>query len=292
MRNHPSLALTESKLSEDSGPPLEDLFDEISKVDLISPKKSEPDWLKIVVFPGMLGGLTKGTLDFITPSSTEITMTVIANQITPNSPPPNQFVVLSANIFLGAISAMIGTFVLSDFLDFQKSIRKIFGLSLVFGLSFSLVLDVATSKLSLETEINSLESEKTQLQDIVLNSIINDQPSQTDQKMLLQNIRQLVDQSNNLYVQEKAIQSMALLANRTKDIEIKSSALKCLARIANHSSDQIVQTDVVLAMEAIAMKSNQAALKQRSIEELELLKQNLEPEVMVTFEQAIKHLKS
>ena len=131
MIQNSNACLSDSPQAKSSAPVEKWLDEVVQPAPLLSTLSPDPDCLRMVVFPGLLGGLTKTTLDVITPIASEHLM---AGFMAPfiAIPFPFNFVLLAcANMFLGAISALIGTFVLSDLLEFQKSSRKIFGLSLV-----------------------------------------------------------------------------------------------------------------------------------------------------------------
>ncbi len=263
---------------------------------VVSPASSESEgqstaeqlnlW-KTVALPGALGGLAKTTMDLTT---SRATMTYIGQTMDlPRLERISEVLWLSpANMFLGAVSALIGTLVLSDLLDFQRSTRKIFGLSLIFGLSFSLVFEAATSKFSVEQQLSQVESARVQAETVAVRAATLDNRDELAKRTLMQNVRALAETSSSPQVQTMAVESMVHIADQSTDVQTQISAMGCLGRLAAASPFSTVQHDAVLAIRNLA--TQQPGVQPAALEQLQALEGQLSPEVQAALGAAIAAL--
>ncbi len=234
--------------------------------------------LKSIAFPGALGGLAKTTLDLTMPESIAVQVENSPMAAVPLIRDQPLMFIASANMFLGMVSALIGTLVLSDLLDFSKSARKVFGLSLIFGLSFSLVFESAAAKLSLERQLEKAETEKSLAEEMAIQTAARDAIQPIDKRQLMRDIRMIAEYSSSPRVQAMAFQSMQQIAGQVQDIASLNSAIECFSRLAKSALDSQIQQDSILAIEQIAVDSGQSLLRKNAVETLSSMKSDVNPD--------------
>lgn len=252
----------------------------------------EATLLKSIAFPGALGGLAKTTMDLTMPESIAVQVENSPMAALPLLQEQPLMLIAPANMFLGMVSALIGTLVLSDLLDFSKSARKVFGVSLIFGLSFSLVFESATSKLSLERKLGQAETEKNLTEEIAIQAAARDAVLPSNKQQRMRDIRLIAEYSSSPRVQENAFHSMQQIAGQVQDIPTLTVAIKCFERLAKASLNSQIQSDSILAIERIAVNSNQSLLRKEAVASLSTMAPAVNADNQETLQRAIDFIQN
>ncbi|AOX01148.1 hypothetical protein BJP34_18385 [Moorena producens PAL-8-15-08-1] len=219
-----------------------------------------------VAAPGAIGGLTKIVLEIVQPPSS----------IPVNPPACSSFLcLLPANLFLGMISAVIGTFLLSDVLVFRKSKFKVIGLALMLGLFFPSVFSTASTITNLNLEVQ--EARQQQNQAIQATMAANQKLAITSketkvQKEVIKDIKTLGNNSADLQVKKNAIQTIEAVAKESKDTTVKQQAVESLEDLATNSKNQLVKTEAISALQNLKINANSKTLINQVNQSINILK--------------------
>ncbi|OLT60411.1 hypothetical protein [Moorena bouillonii] len=201
-----------------------------------------------VAAPGAIGGLTKIVLEIVQPPSS----------IPVNPPACSSFLcLLPANLFLGMISAVIGTFLLSDVLVFRKSKFKVIGLALMLGLFFPSVFSTASTITNLNLEVQEARQ----------------QQNQAIQATMAANTK-LAITSGNTKVKQEAIQTINTLGEKSADPQVNKNAIQNIEAVGKNSADPQVNKNAIQNIEAVAKESKDTTVKQQAVKSLEDLATN------------------
>ncbi|WAN68572.1 hypothetical protein BJP36_40055 [Moorena producens JHB] len=218
-----------------------------------------------VAAPGAVGGLTKIVLELVQPPST----------IPVNPPACSSFLCLvPANLFLGMISAVIGTFLLSDVLVFRKSKFKVIGLALTLGLFFPSVFSTASTITNLNLEVQEATQQKNQAIQATI---------ATNQKLAIT--------SGNNKVKQDVIQTINTLGKNSADPQVKKNAIQNIESVAKDSKDTTVKQQAVKSLEDLGTNSQNLSVKKDAISALETLKIDASPTLQNQVNQSINNLK-
>lgn len=251
-------------------------------------RPQEPYLAKYILLPSALGGLTKiimevkdstNNLQVISNNTSNIQIDIAALGY-----------LVPANIFLGVISGLIGTFVLSDFVDLQKSKYKIFGLSLLFGLFFPTVFNAASNTIHLQNEIGRLQERNVQVTEIAVRSAM---PSSSDPLSLetaIQNIESLAVGSEDLRLQEMAIHNIGEIVSHSRETPVARKAVLALVAIAQSSPQERVVSEAIKKIEKISLQSNHSDVRTLSLQSLEQLGDRVSIDLRPTLDEAIRRL--
>ncbi|NEO38676.1 MAG: hypothetical protein F6J90_21005 [Moorea sp. SIOASIH] len=219
-----------------------------------------------VAAPGAVGGLTKIVLEIVQPPSS----------IPVNPPACSSFLcLLPANLFLGMISAVIGTFLLSDVLVFRKSKFKVIGLALTLGLFFPSVFSTASTITNLNLEVQEATQQKNQAIEgtIAANTKLAITSKDTKVKQeVIQDIKTLGKKSADPQVQKKAIQNIEAVAKDSKDTTVKQQAVKSLEDLGTNSQNQLVKTEAIYALQNLKIDANSKTLINQVNQSINILK--------------------
>ncbi|MBE9032447.1 hypothetical protein IQ266_22165 [filamentous cyanobacterium LEGE 11480] len=225
---------------------------ELSEQSSILAKDNRGLMLYHIALPGALGGIAKVTWDGMNPP--EIPFDAKLSDTQPSSLgalpriAPSPFVTVPGSIFLGVISALIGILVLSDMVDLKKAQLKIFGLSLVFGLFFPSVFELAGKTISLQNQndqaqaaVEQAQAEVEQAQKTTIDQVtqvtkIADTSQNSGTKVRnagVNSIEELAEKTDNQQVKQKAIESIGQLAKESKDPEVEQNAIRSLQSISS-----------------------------------------------------------
>ncbi|NEP99300.1 MULTISPECIES: hypothetical protein [unclassified Moorena] len=219
-----------------------------------------------VAAPGAIGGLTKIVLEIVQPPSS----------IPVNPPACSSFLcLLPANLFLGMISAVIGTFLLSDVLVFRKSKFKVIGLALMLGLFFPSVFSTASTITNLNLEVQ--EARQQQNQAIQATMAANQKLAITSketkvQKEVIKDIKTLGNNSADLQVKKNAIQTIEAVAKESKDTTVKQQAVDSLEDLATNSQNKLVKTEAISALQNLKINANSKTLINQVNQSINILK--------------------
>ncbi|WP_424100191.1 hypothetical protein [Moorena producens] len=219
-----------------------------------------------VAAPGAVGGLTKIVLEIVQPPSS----------IPVNPPACSSFLcLLPANLFLGMISAVIGTFLLSDVLVFRKSKFKVIGLALMLGLFFPSVFSTASTITNLNLEVQ--EARQQQNQAIQATMAANQKLAITSketkvQKEVIKDIKTLGNNSADLQVKKNAIQTIEAVAKESKDTTVKQKAVESLEDLATNSKNKLVKTEAISALQNLKIDANSKTLINQVNQSINILK--------------------
>ncbi|NET37782.1 MAG: hypothetical protein F6K19_38210 [Cyanothece sp. SIO1E1] len=223
-----------------------------------------------VVLPGALGGVAKITWELTEPPGG-------SQQLEMPTAPWGLFSLVPANMFLGIVSALIGTLVLTDVIDLKKSKLKIFGLSLVFGLFFPIVFEAASTNIQLQNRTQLLEAENNQLEQNTQNAVHNikqlaAKSEDADvQQEAIENIKQLAAGSSNADVQASAIDDIQQLAAESDDVTLQQGAIDNIKQVAEGAEDAAVQTGAITSIKELATESDDVTLQQGAIDNIKHL---------------------
>jgi len=219
-----------------------------------------------VAAPGAIGGLTKIVLEIVQPPSS----------IPVNPPACSSFLcLLPANLFLGMISAVIGTFLLSDVLVFRKSKFKVIGLALMLGLFFPSVFSTASTITNLNLEVQEATQQKNQAiqATIAANQKLAITSKETKiQKEVIKDIKTLGNNSADLQVKKNAIQTIEAVAKESKDTTVKQQAVKSLEDLATNSQNKLVRKDAISALQNLKINANSKTLINQVNQSINILK--------------------
>ncbi|NEQ11333.1 MAG: hypothetical protein F6K37_37210 [Moorea sp. SIO4E2] len=209
-----------------------------------------------VAAPGAVGGLTKIVLEQVQPSSS----------ISVNSAACSSFLcLLPANLFLGMISAVIGTFLLSDVLVFRKSKFKVIGLALTLGLFFPSVFSTASTITNLNLEVQEAREQQNQAIQATITAnqklAITSQETKVKQEAI-QNIEAVGKKSADPQVKKNAIQNIETVAKESKDPTVKQQAVKSLEYLGTNSKNKSVKKDAISALEKLKIDGNKTLINQ------------------------------
>ncbi|NEO73225.1 hypothetical protein [Moorena sp. SIO3H5] len=189
-----------------------------------------------VAAPGAVGGLTKIVLEVVQPPSSSPV----------NSPACSSFLcLLPANLFLGMISAVIGTFLLSDVLVFRKSKFKVIGLALTLGLFFPSVFSTASTITNLNLEVQEATQQKTQAIQATIAAK-----------------EELGIVSEDIKVKQEVIQDIEAVAKESKDTTVQQQAVKSLEDLGTNSKNQSVKKNAISALESLKLDASPALQNQ------------------------------
>ncbi|NEO43511.1 MAG: hypothetical protein F6K55_04995 [Moorea sp. SIO4A3] len=219
-----------------------------------------------VAAPGAIGGLTKIVLEIVQPPSS----------IPVNPPACSSFLcLLPANLFLGMISAVIGTFLLSDILVFRKSKFKVIGLALMLGLFFPSVFSTASTITNLNLEVQEARQQKNQAIQATMaaNTKLAITSKETKvQKEVIKDIKTLGNNSADLQVKKNAIQTIEAVAKESKDTTVKQQAVESLEDLATNSQNQLVKTEAISALQNLKIEANSKTLINQVNQSINILK--------------------
>ena len=219
-----------------------------------------------VAAPGAIGGLTKIVLEIVQPPSS----------IPVNPPACSSFLcLLPANLFLGMISAVIGTFLLSDVLVFRKSKFKVIGLALMLGLFFPSVFSTASTITNLNLEVQEATQQKNQAiqATIAANQKLAITSKETKvQKEVIKDIKTLGNNSADLQVKKNAIQTIEAVAKESKDTTVKQQAVDSLEDLATNSQNKLVKTEAISALQNLKINANSKTLINQVNQSINILK--------------------
>jgi len=181
------------------------------------------------------------------------------------------------NLFLGGVSAVIGVSLLMGTLNAGKDILRkerfrIIGLSLICGLFFPTIFDLAAESLQASSKISKVEQTAAQNAKQTVNSaeqiaVISNDPQVQKQAIQVQenainNIESIATNSNDISVQKQAIQvqenainSAEKIVSSSDDIQVKKQAI-------------LVQSNAINNIENIAIKSNDSAVERDAVSQL------------------------
>ena len=126
-----------------------------------SPRQDEHIATRDIALYGSIGGFAKETI---------VIVNTIETATEADGPPlwsdlGMGILVLPLNMMLGAISAVVGIFLLTDVFKAPENRQKMLALAIVLGLSFPAVFDTAADNLKLQAENQELEVENDEAVD-------------------------------------------------------------------------------------------------------------------------------
>ncbi|NEP52393.1 MAG: hypothetical protein F6K65_27770 [Moorea sp. SIO3C2] len=163
------------------------------------------------------------------------------------------------------ISAVIGTFLLSDVLVFRKSKFKVIGLALTLGLFFPSVFSTASTITNLNLEVQEATQQKNQAIQATITAnqklAITSQETKVKQEAI-QNIEAVGKKSADPQVKKNAIQNIETVAKESKDTTVKQQAVQSLEDLGTNSQNKSVKKDAISALETLKIDGNQTLINQ------------------------------
>ncbi|NEQ84002.1 MAG: hypothetical protein F6K26_28630 [Moorea sp. SIO2I5] len=193
------------------------------------------------------------------------------------------------------ISAVIGTFLLSDVLVFRKSKFKVIGLALTLGLFFPSVFSTASTITNLNLEVQ--EARQQQNQAIQATMAANQKLAITSketkvQKEVIKDIKTLGNNSADLQVKKNAIQNIEAVGKNSADPQVKKNSIQNIEAVAKESKDTTVKQQAVKSLEKLATNSQNQLVKKDAISALENLNQDGSKTLINQVNQSINNLKN
>ena len=182
---------------------------------------------------------------------------------------------LPTNLFLGAISALIGIFLLADLIDFKKNKFKIIASALVFGMTFPAVFEAASVNEQLRLRVKETELQVTESN---LEVAIEADNPQAKEKAI-ENIENIAVTAKDPNVQTKARQSIEKVAVKSQETEVKVKAIDSLDNVVTNTKDsRKVQLNAVQSIENIAIQAEEAEVGQKAIATLKQIQSEVKNE--------------
>ena len=208
-----------------------------------------------VSIPGAFGGLTKVLLEL--ENSRWLAEPIEAQSPSQSHYPSCSFWYCSVpiNIFLGAISALIGVFVLAGLFDVKKNKFTIIASALFFGMAFPAAFETVLQNQQLQEDV---KQEAFKVENVRTETI--------------EEIKYLAVNTEDPNVQEEVIEDIENFAVITTSPNLKEEAIENTGEIAAITEDNNVKVNAVQSLKNIALQAKEDGVKKKAINTIEQIK--------------------